>query len=188
VAGEIVRDSETVRDIARTSATTLSKGMGYRLVVSKSRYRLNVFEGDSLVRAFPVALGSSPIGPKVRSGDMKTPEGKYTLLPHYASAGFGESFYICYPSETDAARGRRSNLLGADEQQTIVAACQARSRPPAGTRLGGLILLHSTKDRSELDVTRHNWTWGCIAMENADLLQLLGIYDRNDRPVLEIQP
>jgi hypothetical protein len=64
VAGEIVRDSGTVRDIARTSATQLSKGMGYRLVVSKSRYRLNVFEGDSLVRALPVALGSSPIGPK----------------------------------------------------------------------------------------------------------------------------
>jgi murein L,D-transpeptidase YafK len=188
VAGEIVRDSATVGDIERTATATLAIGRPYRLVVIKSRYRLDVLEGDHLLKAFPVALGLSPKGPKERSGDMKTPEGQYTLLPHLSSPGFGECFYICYPSPEDAERGLQRGLIGEAERGAIVSACREHARPPSSTHLGGLVLLHGTKDRSELDLTRHNWTWGCVAMENRDLLQLLSLYGRNDRPSLEIDP
>jgi murein L,D-transpeptidase YafK len=186
VAGVIFRDSATLRDIARTGPIKLEKGRPYMLVVTKSRYRLDVLEGDTLVKTYPIALGGSPSGPKVESRDRKTPEGNYTLLPHYPSPGYGECFYICYPSAADAERGLERGLIGEADRNAIVAASQARKPPPAVTRMGGLILVHGTKKRGTPCLTWANWTVGCVALENRDLLELLSVYKNGDRPVLRI--
>src|SRR5437773_12555088 len=111
VARVIFRDSETLKDIRRTGSTALEKGKAYRLVVIKSRYRLNVFEGERLVKAYPIALGGSPSGPKQQARDQKTPEGDYTLVPHYPSPGYGECFYIRFPPDVDPTHGLARGLV-----------------------------------------------------------------------------
>jgi hypothetical protein len=184
----IVRDSETMRDIRQTAATRLERGRPYRLVVIKSRYRLNVLEGERQVKVFPIALGGSPSGTKEHTQDGKTPEGEYTLVPHYASTGYGECFFICYPSEDDAARALEHGLIDIAQRNAIVAASNAHAPPPATTQLGGLILLHGTKNRGMIGLTWVNWTLGCVAMENRDLLELLSVYNVHDRPILRIEP
>jgi murein L,D-transpeptidase YafK len=188
VARVILRDSETVKDIRRTASTKLERGRPYRLVVIKSRYRLDVLEGNQLVKTFPVALGGSPTGPKREAHDRRTPEGEYTLLPHHASSGYGECFYICYPSERDAEEGFASGLIGPVDRNAIAAACRTKEAPPAGTHLGGLILLHGTKGRGAFWQTKVNWTIGCVGMDNRDLKELLSVYNKSDRPVLTIEP
>ncbi|MFN7973627.1 MAG: L,D-transpeptidase family protein [Acidobacteriota bacterium] len=188
VDGAIVRDADTQRDIEATASVALKRPeKPFRLVVSRSRYRLDVLDGERIVKTYPVAFGA-PEGPKEKSGDHKTPEGAYVLIPHHPSPGFGECFYVCYPSEEDAARGLERGLISKGEHQAIIARCRAKERPPDGTRLGGLILLHGTKDRSMRGLTDINWTWGCIAMENPQVVELLSVYDRKDRPTLEIVP
>jgi murein L,D-transpeptidase YafK len=189
VVGRVIfRDFETLKDIRQTHPIKLENGRPYTLVVTKSRYRLDVFDGDRVVKTYPIALGASPSGPKQEARDNKTPEGEYTLLPHHQSPGYGECFYVCYPSEKDAEQGLARRLISAADRSAIVAATRAKAAPPAGTRMGGLILLHGTKGQGVVGQTLVNWTVGCVAMENPDLLELLRIYKSSDRPALRIEP
>lgn len=187
VAGAILRDEETLRAIEATAGAKLPKGAGLDLVVTKSRYRLDVTRGASLVKVFPVAFGGDPVGPKTRAGDGKTPEGRYRLVPHHPSPGFGPCFYVGYPNEEDTRRAQAEGRIDGAIARRIAAALR-RGRPPWDTPLGGLILLHGTKQRFIPALTETNWTTGCIAMENADVEELLAVFSSKDRPMLTIRP
>ena len=183
----IERDPATVADIELTREAKLESAKDLRLVVTKSRLRLDVWRGDQIVKTFPVALGWEPAGTKIKQGDGKTPEGTYTLIPQHPSPGFGTSFYICYPGPEDARRGHASGLISADQQKSLLASARAKSLPSKATALGGDILLHSTKDGGP-GITETNWTAGCVAMEKAHLRELLALFTKNDRPQLVIKP
>lgn len=191
LTGHIRRDPATLAAIETTADRRVAVGLGgaldLRMVVTKSRYRLDVFEGERLLKVYPIALGAEPVGRKVRAGDSRTPEGDYLLVPHHASPGFGGCFYVCYPGLGDARRARAAGLLGDDGWRGIVDALRAGEPPPIDP-LGGLILVHGTRDRELAQLTDSNWTQGCIAMENRDLLELLGAFQPTDRPVLSIRP
>jgi murein L,D-transpeptidase YafK len=136
----------------------------------------------------PVAFGDAPEGRKQAEGDARTPEGRYALIPHHPSPSFGSCFYIGYPNRDDADRGLAAGSIDRD-QHTRIAECLAGGfRPPHDTALGGLILLHGTKDRSRIPLTKINWTNGCIAMENDHLVELLSAFKPEDRPFLDISP
>ncbi len=189
--GVIVRDEATRRAIRATvSSGPLPRGPRYhlRLQVSKSRYRLDVFDGVHRIKVYPIALGGSPEGNKEREGDHRTPEGEYVLLPHHPSPNFGECFYVGYPSPADADRALAEGLLDRRGWQRIADAFAQGRRPPYDTVLGGLILIHGTRDRTRQDLTRTNWTDGCIAMENEHLLELLAAFSPADRPRVRIRP
>jgi len=189
--GTIRRDRETRRAIARSESRRLpARGRtgDLNLRVTKSRYRLDVLRGASVLKTYPVALGFQPSGAKERSGDGKTPEGRYPLIPHHPSPSFGSCFYVCYPNETDVRRGLEKNLVTRDAARRLLVSLKDRGKPHHDTALGGLILLHGTKDRSVSGLTDTNWTLGCIAMENDDVLELLAVYRTSDRTILEILP
>ncbi|NJL29533.1 MAG: L,D-transpeptidase family protein, partial [Thermoanaerobaculia bacterium] len=163
-------------------------GAHLRLVVRKARYRLDLFEGEALLKVYPIALGPRPWGAKQRQGDARTPEGEYRLIPHHESPNFGTCFYVCYPGPRDAQRGYFAGWIDRRSWREILLAGSRRELPPWNTRLGGLILVHGTRERDLRGLTAKNWTNGCIAMENADLLELLGAFSTRDRPILRIQP
>jgi murein L,D-transpeptidase YafK len=188
VGGIIVRDEETLRDIEATRGVKLPKDGRLELLVTKSRYRLDVRRGPEPVKVFPVALGGRPERPKTRTTDGRTPEGRYVLIPHHPSPGFGRCFYICYPNEDDARRGLAEGRIAEPMLRRLTASLRRGDRPPEDTPLGGLILLHGTKQRWMPALTETNWTTGCIAMENADVEELLAVFSPKDRPVLTIRP
>lgn len=188
VAGVIVRDEETRRAIDATRAVRLPKDPRLQMEVTKSRYRLDVTRGGEPVKVFPVALGGRPEGPKTRTGDGRTPEGRYVLIPHHPSPGFGPCFYIGYPNQDDAQRALAEGRIGGPVLRRITAALGRGARPPEDTPLGGLILLHGTRQRLVPALTETNWTTGCIALENPDVDELLGVFSPRDRPVLTIRP
>ncbi|MEM8960522.1 MAG: L,D-transpeptidase family protein [Acidobacteriota bacterium] len=193
IAGTIWRDQSTLRAIERTAAThlprpRLARRDHWRLVVSKSRYRLDLYDGRDHLKTYPIALGSYPLGDKVKMGDRRTPEGEFRLIPHHASPNYGNSFYVCYPSPVDAWRGAREGMLDVASWFAILTSHQQKDRPPHWTQLGGLILIHGTKDRGRRELTRGNWTHGCIALENDDLDELLGAFQPSDRPTIRIRP
>jgi len=188
--GLIRRDPETVKSIKDTASTVLAPGSGHtlRLKVTKSRYRLDAFSDEQRIKTYAVALGGNPIGTKTREGDERTPEGEYLMIPHHPSPAFGGCFYICYPNGFDAERGRAEERISAATLEKITGCLRQKKKPPHNTSLGGLILLHGTKQRWVPGLTTTNWTLGCIAMENDDLLELLAAYSPDDRPTLTILP
>ncbi len=50
-----------------------------KLIVLKSKRRLLVYAGDTILKSYQIALGKNPIGDKCFEGDNKTPEGHYFI-------------------------------------------------------------------------------------------------------------
>jgi murein L,D-transpeptidase YafK len=136
-----------------------------RIVVKKAERKLFLYSGDKLVHTYRVGLGLSPSGDKIRQGDRRTPEGDFYIFTKNDKSAFYLSLGISYPNATHAARGLRDGLIDRTQYETIMQALKARKTPPQKTKLGGDIYIHGNGSRSD-------WTWGCVALEDADIREL----------------
>lgn len=119
------------------------------VVVVKSRRRMMLLKDGEVVRSYEVALGKEPVGPKVRRGDRRTPEGSYLLDRRNRSSRFYRAIHISYPNKADLERAR--NL---------------------GVTPGGDIMIHGLPRGMERVGELHaldDWTNGCIAVTNAEM-------------------
>jgi lipoprotein-anchoring transpeptidase ErfK/SrfK len=136
-----------------------------RIVVEKAARRLTLYAGDAPVRVYPVGLGTSPIGDKVREGDRRTPEGDFYVCVKNARSAFYLSLGLSYPNEAAAARGLRDRLITRAEYRRITRALRRKRTPPWNTALGGEIFIHGRGAGSD-------WTWGCVALDDTDIREL----------------
>ena len=136
-----------------------------RIVVYKSERRLELYSDGSVVRRYKVGLGLSPVEDKVRQGDRRTPEGEFYVFTKNDKSAFYLSLGLSYPNVEDAERGLRDKLISKRQHDAIVRAIQRRATPPQNTALGGDIYIHGNGAGSD-------WTWGCVALENADMKEL----------------
>lgn len=124
-----------------------------RVVVEKSKRRLYVLRDGAKYREYPIALGAMPNGPKVQAGDLRTPEGVYTLDWRNPKSRFYKAIHISYPSPVDRMR--------AEEK---------------GVDPGGMIMIHGEHYEPAMRrVLRRNpkdWTEGCIALNNEHMDEL----------------
>jgi len=136
-----------------------------RIVVFKRERRLELYSGESMVRTYHVGLGLNPVPDKVRQGDRATPEGNFYIFTKNDKSAFYLSLGISYPNVEDAERGLRDGLISRGQRDAIVNAIKRKATPPQNTALGGDIYIHGNGASSD-------WTWGCVALENADIKEL----------------
>lgn len=136
-----------------------------RIVVKKKSRILEVYDGDKLVKTYPVVLGFSPEGDKEKEGDGRTPEGEFYIFTRNPESRFHLSLGVSYPSKDDAALGLASGRITRSEHDEIARAIDKGKMPPQKTALGGEIYIHGGG-------TERDWTWGCIAMKNEDIEEL----------------
>ena len=136
-----------------------------RLVIAKSERKLEVFDGEMLIKTYKIALGSTPIGDKEVEGDGKTPEGEFYIHTKNTKSSFYLSLGLSYPDVEDAERGLEKELISQEEHDEIVNAIKKREIPPQKTALGGEIFIHG--HGSLID-----WTAGCVALANSDVKEL----------------
>jgi len=130
-----------------------------RVIVRKAERKLYLMKGDAVLRTFKVALGLSPQGPKLYEGDFRTPEGSYALVERKSDSDFFLAIRISYPNTADARR--------------------ARSK---GHAPGGAIMIHGQPNnptRSPEYYRRTDWTDGCIAVSNSDMVDIWLMTARN---------
>jgi murein L,D-transpeptidase YafK len=103
------------RDLA---ATGLRLGAPIFIRIVKSSRELQLWvEGDQakfhLFRTYPICRYSGGLGPKLREGDMQSPEGFYFVTPRQLnpSSAFHLSFDLGFPNAYDRARGRTGSYL-----------------------------------------------------------------------------
>lgn len=116
------------------------------LVVKKSERKLYLMNDDQVLKSYDISLGRVPIGRKVREGDLRTPEGSYTLDWKHPNSRFYRAFHISYPNEDDRQRARKR-----------------------GFSPGGDIMLHGLPNNVGPLIYRvkgRDWTAGCIAVSN----------------------
>lgn len=166
----------------RTGKRTFRK----RIVIHKSRRRMDVFADEALLKSYLVELGPSPSGDKRKQGDMKTPEGDLFVCSRNRASQFTRFLNLAYPTPASARAAVADGRVGAAVERQVQAAFRQRDRcPPQGTRLGGAVGIHGGaiwEKRAE-GYALVDWTWGCVAVRDADILELFNGYAEVGTPV-----
>jgi murein L,D-transpeptidase YafK len=137
-----------------------------RVVVEKSKRKLHLLKDGIPFRTFDIALGIRPVGDKVMEGDFKTPEGDYLLDARNPDSEYFLSIRVSYPDTRDRAEARK---MGVDP--------------------GGAIMIHGQPNdptRSEAYYRTQDWTNGCIAVSNSDMIDIWLMTTENTP--IEIRP
>ncbi len=150
-----------------------------RVVVLKARRILYLFDGDALVRAYPIDLGRVPVGPKQRKGDDRTPVGGFHVVTKNPHSPYRRFLGIDYPDARAVERGIGEGLISPGEAASICGALETGQCPDWGTALGGGIGLHGHR-------LGRDWTAGCIALSDRHVDELFAVLRIGD-PV-EILP
>ena len=123
-----------------------------KVVIKKEERKLHLMKDGEAFRTFDIALGIRPLGDKESEGDFRTPEGRYLLDTRNPNSDYFLSIHISYPNRED----RR----------------QARAK---GLSPGGAIMIHGQPNvptRSEAYYQTQDWTNGCIAVSNSDMIDI----------------
>lgn len=122
------------------------------LVVHKTERRMLLLHGTTVVRSYKIALGLNPIGQKERAGDYRTPEGRYYLNRRNPRSEYFLSIQVSYPNDTDMKRARKNHW-----------------------DTGGSIMIHGLPNQLKREPKYYeitDWTDGCIALSNADMVEV----------------
>ena len=136
-----------------------------RIVVRKARRELLLLSGERVVKTYRIGLGTNPVPPKERQGDRAPPEGRYVVCMKNPRSAFTLSLGLDYPNAADADRGLAAGLVTRAQHRRIVEAVRQGRCPPWGTPLGGEIFIHGSGSSTD-------WTWGCVALDDADVREL----------------
>ena len=137
-----------------------------RVIIEKAARKLHLLQNGKAFRTFKIALGLRPVGDKKKEGDFKTPEGNYLLDARNKNSDFFLAIHVSYPNEDDR---REARALGADP--------------------GGSIMIHGQPNvptRSETYYRTQDWTNGCIAVSNSDMIDIWLMTGENTP--IEIRP
>jgi len=137
-----------------------------RAVVYKAKRRLELLRDQLVVKSFPIKLGLKPVGAKEFEGDTKTPEGVYALDWRSASSRFFLAIHVTYPNDRDRLRAQKAHRSA-----------------------GSAIMIHGLPSplKYPLDYYQKNdWTDGCIALSNEDMVEVWMLTPPNTP--IEIKP
>jgi len=137
-----------------------------RVVVEKSDRKLHLLQDGKAFRTFDIALGIRPNGDKEYEGDFRTPEGTYVLDVRNPNSEYFLSIHVSYPNRQDV---REARAKGVDP--------------------GGAIMIHGQPNeptRSETYYRTQDWTNGCIAVSNSDMIDIW-LMTADNTPI-EIRP
>jgi len=126
--------------------------MADSVLVRKSERKLYLMRQGEILRTYKVSLGARPEGHKQYEGDYRTPEGKYRLTRRNPNSEYFLSIQIDYPNAEDVARARKMGL-----------------------KPGGAIMIHGEPNvpKRSRDYYRNvDWTEGCIAVSNSDMVEI----------------
>jgi len=137
-----------------------------KVVIEKADRKLHLLQDGEIFRTFAIALGIRPVGDKKQEGDFKTPEGEYKLDVRNENSDFFLSIHVSYPSRKDL-----------------------RDAINLGVEPGGSIMIHgqpNTPIHSETYYQTQDWTNGCIAVSNSDMIDIWLMTGENTP--IEIRP
>ena len=123
-----------------------------KVLIEKSARKLHLIRRGQVYKSMDIALGLVPNGDKQQEGDFRTPEGNYRLTKRNPASDFFLSIQISYPDVRDVREANRK-----------------------GVSAGSQIMIHGQPNypsHSENYYRLTDWTNGCIAVSNSDMVDL----------------
>jgi len=117
-----------------------------KIRVFKGKRTMELVKNNKVIYRFPISLGKSPKGHKIKQGDFKTPIGKYKITQKRCDPKYYRSILISYPDREDIERGNKKGL-----------------------NVGGGITIHAqpiwnANGKGDKYTLTKDWTNGCIAI------------------------
>lgn len=147
----------------------------YELIIDKSARRMMVKNGDGITKRYWIALGRGGRGDKMRTGDSRTPIGTYRIVSFKEDSDFHFFMQLNYPNVKDAFYGLKNHTISRGTFDQIINALNNGQVPPQDTRLGGFIGIHGIGEITDEKLEAHtasNWTEGCVALTNDEIMEL----------------
>jgi murein L,D-transpeptidase YafK len=156
-ANMLVASPSPALGLARASMMLTPPPLGLvdSIVVEKKAHTLTLFRDGKPVHTYLVALGSKPLGDKLRAGDNRTPEGIFYIDARQPNSKYHLALHISYP---DAAHRARSQAAGAEP--------------------GGDIMIHGLPNglgRAGASHRINDWTNGCVALTDEEIEQIWSV-------------
>ena len=139
-----------------------------RVVVLKSKRQLHLFDGDRLIRTYPMDLGTEPVGSKQLKADRRTPVGRFRIVTKNSDSPFCRFLGIDYPDVEAVEWGLARGLVSPGEAAGIRQAHEVGQCPDWGTALGGGIGIHGS-------AIGRDWTGGCMAVSAEHVRELFAV-------------
>ena len=137
-----------------------------KVLIEKKERRMTLLSKGEVIKTYKIALGKNPVGPKVRQGDNKTPEGAYIIDSRNGDSDYHLSLHISYPNEKDKLRAKE-----------------------LGVSSGGNIMIHGIKNGLSWVGASHaeiDWTNGCIAVTDGEMEEIYKLVPNGT--IVEIRP
>ncbi len=156
----------------------------YHIVVSKSAHELTVFHHDEVMKTFRIAISQHGLDRRRVWADELTPEGSYLIASMQYRSRFGPRQMLLettqqslddYYSQYGEAGGQRvtawENEHGALD--TIWEVYEFNEANPEFPIWNDILIHGGGSD--------HDWTWGCIALDDEDVMELFDILKHSTR-------
>ena len=127
-----------------------------RVHVDKSAREMKLYDGETVVATYAVAVGKGGLGPKKREGDLVTPVGHYRVVKHVPSY-LRIFMQLDYPNAED--RARFDDL-------------KKRGELPKNATIGGDIGIHGEPPEAKPFKKAEYGSHGCVVLEDAEIDQV----------------
>lgn len=132
-----------------------------QVVVNKGARQMLMMNGNTVLKAYRIGLGTEPVGHKQFEGDGKTPEGLYYIDRRNPDSRYHLSVGVSYPNPND----------------TAFALSQGKTP-------GGDIFIHGQGPEGRvLSKQMRDWTVGCIAVTDDEVEDIYAML-RDGTPIL----
>jgi len=155
------------------------------LAVDTQHLNLAVMQGEKELKRFEnIAIGSN--GPTLAKhrGDETTPLGEFTITEIRPSARFTLFMALDYPNREHIERAFLESRIGPDEYRILRYDLDHGRPVPQNTSLGGQLGIHGLGRGSPEIHKAVNWTDGCIALTNEQLVELANMVTVGTRVVV----
>ncbi len=150
----------------------------YRVLVSKSEHQLTVFYNNEVIKSFRVGISKHGVGPRRIWADELTPEGSFLIASMQYESRFGprqmlldtttQSLKDYYVQYGDAGRLRIASWEFQHKSLDTIWEVYDFNQEDLEFPIWNDILIHGGGSNSD-------WTWGCIALDDQDIIELYDI-------------
>jgi len=137
-----------------------------KVIVYKDERKMMLMKNREVLKTYQISLGKTPVGPKEREVDKKTPEGQYVLDWRNPDSKYHLSIHISYPNDEDKRNA------------------ESKGVPP-----GGDIMIHGCPNGFGWNWKYYkvnDWTDGCIAVNNEEIEEIWNVVENGTE--IEIYP
>lgn len=143
------------------------------LSVDTDQLSLTVMRGDTELQLFEnIAIGSGGSTLRRQMGDQTTPLGDFIITEIRHSERFELFMAFDYPNLDHTERAFQDKRIDAQEYRALRYDLDRGNPPPQETSLGGYLGIHGIGDGDKEIHESINWTDGCIAINNEQLMEL----------------